>query len=61
MAEIKIEKKKVVWPWIAVLMIIAGIIYYIYFVDHETPTESSVEIENTTSTQQNAMTENYQN
>ncbi|RKR05584.1 hypothetical protein C8C83_4937 [Flavobacterium sp. 90] len=51
MAEIKIEKKKVVWPWIAVLMIIAGIIYYIYFVDHETPTESSVEIENTTSTQ----------
>lgn len=49
MAEIKIEKKKPVWPWIALLLVIAGLIYYIYFVDHETHTESSVEIENATS------------
>ncbi|WP_337965516.1 hypothetical protein [uncultured Flavobacterium sp.] len=51
MAEIKIEKKKPVWPWIAVLLVIGGIIYYIYFVDHETPAESSTQIENTTSAQ----------
>lgn len=51
MAEIKIEKKKLVWPWIAVLLVIGGIIYYIYFVDHETHTESSVEIEKTSSAQ----------
>ncbi|STO18963.1 hypothetical protein [Flavobacterium hibernum] len=49
MAEIKIEKKKPVWPWIALLLVIGGLIYYIYFVDHETHTESNVEIENTTS------------
>ncbi|WP_426485328.1 hypothetical protein [Flavobacterium sp. 2] len=51
MAEIKIEKKKPVWPWVAVLLVIAGIIYYIYFCDHTVHNENSVEIENTTSAQ----------
>lgn len=51
MAEIKIEKKKPVWPWIALLLVIVGLIYYVYFVDHENHTESSVEIENSTSAQ----------
>lgn len=51
MAEIKIERKKPVWPWIAVLLVIGALIYYIYFVDHETHNESSTEIENTTSAQ----------
>lgn len=51
MAEIKIEKKKAVWPWIAALLIIGAVVYYIYFVDHETQSENSIEIENTTSAQ----------
>jgi len=48
MAEIKIEKKKPVWPWIAAVLIIGALIYYIFLRDHETQTENSVEIENTT-------------
>jgi hypothetical protein len=51
MAEIKIEKKKLVWPWIAAILVIGALIYYIFFVDHEVQNENSVEIENTTSTQ----------
>lgn len=51
MAEIKIEKKKPVWPWIAAVLIIGAIIYYIFAVDHETQSGSSTEIENTTSAQ----------
>jgi len=48
MAEIKIEKKKPMWLLIVLLLIIGGVIYYIYCTDHETHTESSTEIENTT-------------
>ncbi|MDR6761969.1 hypothetical protein J2Y38_002180 [Flavobacterium sp. 2755] len=51
MAEIKIERKKRVWPWIAVVLVIGAIIYYIYFVDHQVKSENNVEIENTTSAQ----------
>ncbi len=48
MAEIKIEKKKPIWTWIAAVLIIGALIYYIFLRDHETQTENSVEIENTT-------------
>lgn len=51
MAEIKIEKKKPIWPWIVVLLIIGGLIYYIFVKDHEVNSESSIEIENSTSAQ----------
>jgi hypothetical protein len=51
MAEIKIEKKKLVWPWVAALLVIGAVIYYIYFVDHEVKGDNSVEIENTTTAQ----------
>ncbi|BDU24937.1 MULTISPECIES: hypothetical protein [unclassified Flavobacterium] len=51
MAEIKIEKKKPIWPWIAVVLIIAALVYYIFVQDHETTTENNVEVENTTSGQ----------
>lgn len=54
MAEIKIEKKKPIWPWILVLVIIASLIYFVFFRDHETT--ETVEIENTTSL--NTRTEN---
>lgn len=39
MAEIKIEKKKPVWPWILLLLVIVGIIvYFLVFRDEETNT-----------------------
>lgn len=51
MAEIKIEKKKPVWPWIVALLLIAGIVYYVFLRDNEVQTTNNgVEIENTTST-----------
>ncbi|UJH91998.1 hypothetical protein LZ575_05060 [Antarcticibacterium sp. 1MA-6-2] len=35
MAEIKIEKKKPVWPWILLALIILGIILYFVFADND--------------------------
>ena len=49
MAEIKIEKKKPVWPWIVVALIIAALLYFLLLSDTETQSESNVEIENSTS------------
>jgi hypothetical protein len=51
MAEIKLEKKKPIWPWIAAVLIIGALIYYIFVKDHETHSESTIEVENTTSAQ----------
>ena len=49
MAEIKIEKKKPVWPWIAAGLIIAALLYFfILFRDNESQSESNAEIENNT-------------
>ena len=33
MAEIKIEKKKPIWPWILALLVIALIVYFLFFKD----------------------------
>jgi len=49
MAEIKIEKKKPIWPWILILLIIAALIYFVFFTNHETTSVNSVESENSTS------------
>ncbi|NGY37816.1 hypothetical protein FQU23_009855 [Flavobacterium sp. XN-5] len=49
MAEIKIEKKKSVWPWIVVGLIIAALLYFLLLSNTETQSESNVEIENSTS------------
>ena len=46
MAEIKIVKKKPVWPWIAAGLIIAALLYFILL--STTETQSNVEIENST-------------
>lgn len=52
MAEIKIEKKKPVWPWIVVGLIIAALLYFLLLSNTETQSESKVEIENSTSVRQ---------
>ena len=48
MAEIKIEKKKPIWPWIVAVLIIGALVYYLFVKDHETNDGNSVKIENTT-------------
>ncbi len=50
MAEIKIEKKKPLWPWIVAVVLIGGLIYYMFLRNDETQTTKEVEIENATST-----------
>jgi preprotein translocase subunit YajC len=49
MAEIKIEKKKPIWPWIVAVLLISAIIYFVFLRDNEAQTEDRVEIENNTS------------
>lgn len=50
MAEIKIEKKKPVWPWIVAILLIAAVAYYVFVKDDETRNDRSVETENAVST-----------
>ncbi|GAA3781907.1 hypothetical protein [Flavobacterium ginsengiterrae] len=46
MAEIKIEKKKPVWPWIVAILLIGAVVYYIYFREDESQNVRRVEVEN---------------
>lgn len=51
MAEIKIEKKKPLWPWIIAILLISAVAYYVFIIkDDETRTDMSVETENAVST-----------
>ena len=49
MAEIKIEKKKPIWPWVVVVLIIGALLYFVFLKNDEAQSESNVEIENSTS------------
>ncbi|MFD2940179.1 hypothetical protein [Flavobacterium notoginsengisoli] len=49
MAEIKIEKKKPIWPWIIAILLISAVAYYVFVKDNET-VDRSVETENTVGT-----------
>ncbi len=49
MAEIKIEKKKPIWPWVVAALLIVTLIYFIFLNDNEVQVQNSTEIENTTS------------
>jgi hypothetical protein len=49
MAEIKIEKKKPIWPWVVVVLLISALLYFLFLRDNETQTEDRTEIENNTS------------
>jgi uncharacterized membrane protein len=48
MAEIKIEKKKPVWPWIIALLLIAAVVYYVFLREDQTQNTNRTEIENVT-------------
>ena len=50
MAEIKIEKKRPVWPWIVALLLIAGLVYFVFLRDNQVQNDNTVEIENTAET-----------
>ena len=50
MAEIKIEKKRPVWPWIVAALLIAGLVYYVFLRDEHVQSESTTEIENISGT-----------
>jgi hypothetical protein len=49
MAEIKIEKKKPVWPWILLVLILAAVIYFFVFRDKEAEQDVIEEVQDTTS------------
>lgn len=40
MAEIKIEKKKPIWPWILLLAVIAAVVYFLFFWDNNLDNEA---------------------
>lgn len=50
MAEIKIEKKKPIWPWIVVVLLIAALVYFVFLRNNEAVVKNGTEIENTTTT-----------
>lgn len=50
MAEIKIEKKKPIWPWIVAVLLIGALVYYVFLKDDEVQTDNGVQIENAAST-----------
>jgi hypothetical protein len=43
MAEIEIEKKKPIWPWIIVALVIAAIIYFLAFAEDDTIDDMAVD------------------
>lgn len=49
MAEIKIEKKKPIWPWIVALLLIAGLVYFVFLRDDQAQMDNRTQIENNTS------------
>jgi hypothetical protein len=50
MAEIKIEKKRPVWPWIVALLLIAGLVYFVFLRDNQVQNDNTVEMEKTSET-----------
>jgi len=46
MAEIKIEKKKPIWPWIVALLLIAAVVYYVFLRNDEAHSQTTIEVEN---------------
>jgi hypothetical protein len=49
MAEIKIEKKKPIWPWIIAVVLVVALVYFFFLNDNGVQVQNTTEIENTTS------------
>lgn len=49
MAEIKVEKKKPVWPWILLILGILALVYFLFLRDEEEEQEVIQDVEDTTS------------
>ena len=49
MAEIKIEKKKPVWPWILLLLGLIALVYFLFFRDREAERDVIEEVDAQTS------------
>lgn len=58
MAEIKIEKKKPVWPWILLILGLIALVYFLFFRDRETEQEVIQDVEETTSMKIETLDEN---
>lgn len=50
MAEIKIEKKRPVWPWIIAAILIFGVIYFVLIREDQVRDEDTMQIENISET-----------
>ena len=62
MAEIKIEQKKTVWPWLLIgLVIVALLLYFLVFRDNDKNTEVVTEAEYITNTNDNGAVAAYVN
>ncbi|MFB9080319.1 hypothetical protein ACFFLS_11500 [Flavobacterium procerum] len=45
MAEIKIEKKKPIWPWIVAVLLITALVYYVFLRDDQVQSADKTGIE----------------
>ena len=61
MAEIKIEKKKPIWPWILALLVIALIVYFLFFKDTTVITDENTTNNDTIVDRTEMVDDNYVN
>ncbi|MFT5252824.1 MAG: hypothetical protein ACI87N_001846 [Flavobacteriales bacterium] len=62
MAEIKIEQKKPIWPWLLVgIVIVAFLLYFLVFRDSSENTETVTEVESITNTDESDLLEVKEN
>jgi hypothetical protein len=60
MAEIKIEKKKPVWPWIVAILLVAALVYFVFLRDNDGEYTNEDTIENNTSIGNNTDSDTLQ-
>ncbi|MCY2688126.1 hypothetical protein [Salinimicrobium sp. TH3] len=62
MAEIKIEKKKPIWPWIILVLVILAILYFLVFADDDDDLDEveTEQVEETTWEEEDAETTNWE-